>query len=692
MNNFFTTQPGSGGSGVIAGTVATFSALPTPVGDHINELWYVTTGSGGFLSGVGVYKYPKGLYSPNVAATDWQLTPLNVKVAEDSATLINITNWTEFVSYAFDIAIGDRLIYNGIDYVNLTGTLGTAPDTDTTNWGCYVDYLPITPPTYKEGRTFYDSTKKALSYYNDESDITVNLGQELLFRVENQTGSTIPNGAVVYPDGTTIIGLADAFVKDKSRVIAVATHSIEDGSMGWVTRLGQVGGVNTSAFTPGQIIYLGTNGSYSTTKPDDGGYAIIVGVVDVVHVTEGIITVDPSTTELTVEVTDTNGFPPDQRTGTQLLVDQVSRTFTIAPLASDFHYYVLGDKFEQEASKSVVFADLEGVHWMYFDGLDLKTIYNPTISQRIDIITKFAFVSYFYWNATDKKVEFDLLDERHGISMSPSTHVYLHITRGAQYGSGIAVGDVIVNGSGDLATSAQFSVTAGTFYDEDLVHITSQFDVGDTMDVGYLLGSNLTRTGTTAGFAMLTTGTGRLAYNLNTAGVWSLEEVGENDFVLLHLFAINGDNKQLLAIVGQAEYTTAGNARAGAATEISSIANTFEAEEQIPIATFILQTRNSYGNAVKARFRDDGDGNDFVDWRTSELSSGANPSSHSNLTNVDNNATGIIQGHVDNNKPFQLPELTTVERDLFTPNAGMLIWNLTTAQKEIYNGSAWVLD
>ena len=668
-----------------AGTVSLYPDLPTPTGS--GKIYFVENPKNNFW-----VKNGRGFYEDTISGDGYINATLKVQASMDSGTVINWTSWTAYIAASNGIGIGDRVIFNNIQYTNLTGTeTATNPTLDNTNWESSDIFDTNKPkPTYQEGKVFYDGNKKALSYYNDESDITVNIGQEVLFRIENQTGATIPNGTVIYPDGTTIIGLADAHAKEKSRIIAVTTHEMLNGEMGYATRLGQVGGLDTSLYSPGQIIYLGTNGQFTDVTPNDGGYAIIVGVVDTVDALEGVITVDPQLTELTVEVTDTNGFPPDQRAGTQLLVDQGSRTFTIAPTGSDFHYYVLGEKFEQLTSKSVVFADLEGNHWIYFDGTDLKTIFNPTIDQRLEVILNFAFVSYFYWNAVDKKVEFDLFDERHGIGMSPTTHVYLHITRGAQYGSGIAVGDVIVNGDGNLDSSAQFSVSSGIFYDEDLPHPTSQFNVGETMDVAYLLGSGLSRTGTKTGFAMLTAGTGRVAYNLNTGGVWSVEEVPENDFVLVHLFAINGDNKQLLSIMGQNFYTTAGNARAGASTEIASIVSTFEAEEQIPIATFIVQTRNSYGNGVKGRFRDDGDGNNFVDWRTSELASGANPSSHSNLTNVDNNATGIIQGHVDNTKPFQLPELTTVARDLFVPNAGMKIWNTTVGAEQTYNGVSWV--
>lgn len=581
---------------------------------------------------------------------------------------------------------------------------------DLANWkqldaggGDYVDFAPqAPPPPHKKGRVFYDETKNALSYFNEEQEVIVNLGQEVLIAVRNETGQTIPNGSVVYPSGVAggkvLISLADASKTDKSRLVGMVTHTIEDQTDGYVTRLGEVSGLDTSMFPQGGILYLdpATPGGLVQSKPDDGSYLVTVGAVKEVDETDGSIVVDPTISELTVEVTDTNGFPPDQRSSTVMDVIDATREFTIAPNVpgGNFHYYVLGNKYEQTETVSLIFADLEGNHWIYFDSEGLKTIHEPTQVQKIDIILKYAFVSYFYWNAVDKEVVFDIFDERHGISMSPQTHLYLHLTRGSQYVEGYAVGDVIADGSGDNPTDAQFSVTPGTFFDEDLGHTSQQFNVGDTLEVAYLEGNNLARISTTNNFALLTTGTGRLAYNLFSGGVWSVAEVSNNDFVLYHLFAINGMNKQLIMVMGQNEYGSLSNARSAASTEIGSIRTTFTAEEGIPVATFILQTSDNYDNIVKARFRSTDDGTDFIDWRTSELAQGAAPSDHQNLTGLEKAATGITWGHIDDQPqtiagPKTFSDVVILEDNqiVSAPGIGMVRRNGT--DMEFHNGTEW---
>ncbi len=44
----------------------------------------------------------------------------------------------------------------------------------------------------------------------------------------------------------------------------------------------------------------------------------------------------------------------------------------------------------------------------------------------------------------------------------------------------------------------------------------------------------------------------------------------------------------------------------------------------------------------------------------------------------------------DTSEGFELPRLTTTERDALTSvSPGTIIWNTTTTQAEIYNGSTW---
>jgi hypothetical protein len=515
-------------------------------------------------------------------------------------------------------------------------------------------------PIYNEGETFYDNTKKALSYYNDSSDVTINLGQEVLFIVENQTGELLANGTVISPDKSTIITKANAYVKEKSRIIAVLTEDIADGETGYATKLGQVGGLDTSMFSVGQVVYLGNNGDLVADTPIDGGYICIVGVVDVVDADEGIITVDTKTNDLTVEVTDTNGFPPDQRDSTQLAFVDSTRLFTILPKApaTGYYYYQTGNKYEKIGGEAITITDVEGLHVIYYDGDTLTAIANPNDGQIDTLIRTKCLVSYIYWDAANSEHSY-FADERHGISISPNTHAYLHFVFGAKYLSGLAISNLDTGGGTNTSDDiyCQFGIGSGITVDEDL--ITSSSTIGSTtgLPIFYLDGANGDlRMATKSGFSMLTdndTGvgtTGRLVYNENTGSTWQTTTVTANDYVLCHVFQINGytGTPQQVSVIGQNEYANVTAARAGASTEISNIILGFPFQEVVPVATIIFQTRDGITNGLKARTQNTASGESYVDWRVTELSQGTPASSHNNLADLELAQSNVTWGHINN--------------------------------------------
>jgi hypothetical protein len=134
-----------------------------------------------------------------------------------------------------------------------------------------VDYIDFNTgsaiPAWKSGRVFWDNTDGALSVYNAEADITLQVGQENWTRVSNRTGTTITNGTVV-----RLIGahgdvpeveraqsiLVSGSVNLQNQILGVATHDIEDNSKGYVTTQGLVRGLNTNAFNDGDTLFVGT--------------------------------------------------------------------------------------------------------------------------------------------------------------------------------------------------------------------------------------------------------------------------------------------------------------------------------------------------------------------------------------------------------------------------------------------------
>jgi len=166
----------------------------------------------------------------------------------------------------------------------------------------YLSYTPATAPSYQEGRTWYDSTAKAIAYYNDVSNVTVHIGHDLQFKVINNTGSTIPNGSPVYITGTSSgqtypnVALAKADVASTSTVIGLTDGAITNGSVGYVTSTGNIDNVNTGTFTVGQVLYLSpySAGQLMNTIPPTG-ITVQVGMVTYVDSSAGKIYVKQTT-------------------------------------------------------------------------------------------------------------------------------------------------------------------------------------------------------------------------------------------------------------------------------------------------------------------------------------------------------------------------------------------------------------
>jgi len=116
--------------------------------------------------------------------------------------------------------------------------------------------------------------------------------------VRNQTGATLTKGTVVYIDGATgnnptvakAIATGDS---TSAQTFGLCQANISNNAEGYVVIMGDLVGLNTSAFTEGQQLYLSstTAGEYTTTKQYAPAHLVYVGVVTRSHVSLGQIEV-----------------------------------------------------------------------------------------------------------------------------------------------------------------------------------------------------------------------------------------------------------------------------------------------------------------------------------------------------------------------------------------------------------------
>ena len=117
-------------------------------------------------------------------------------------------------------------------------------------------------------------------------NVNLQIGQETLIYVYNNTGSTLTDGQIVYVTGSqgqrVTVALAQANSDATSAtIIGMVTESIPTGSSGFVTTQGMVNNISTSGAADGAVVYLSptTPGAWTTTKPQAPQHMVMVGYV-----------------------------------------------------------------------------------------------------------------------------------------------------------------------------------------------------------------------------------------------------------------------------------------------------------------------------------------------------------------------------------------------------------------------------
>jgi len=150
----------------------------------------------------------------------------------------------------------------------------------------YIEFDTSTVIPTSVGRLSWNPDDGTLNLGLIGGNVVNQLGQELVQRCYNNTGSPIPEGAVVKVVGSTgqrlTIELAQANNDANSlTVIGVATETIADKALGYVAVEGFVRGLNTNGFSDGEVIWLSptTPGAWTNVKPVAPQHLVMVGYV-----------------------------------------------------------------------------------------------------------------------------------------------------------------------------------------------------------------------------------------------------------------------------------------------------------------------------------------------------------------------------------------------------------------------------
>jgi hypothetical protein len=148
------------------------------------------------------------------------------------------------------------------------------------------------PAALANGEIALNQADGKLYYKTSTGVIRVLAASEVEVQVYNNTGSTIPQGSVVYLSGgatgqTPHISLAIATSVAASNILGLTVAAISTGTAGYVTTIGLSATLNTAAFTNGDTLYLSSSvaGALTATAPTSPNYAVRVGFVSYANAT-----------------------------------------------------------------------------------------------------------------------------------------------------------------------------------------------------------------------------------------------------------------------------------------------------------------------------------------------------------------------------------------------------------------------
>lgn len=289
------------------------------------------------------------------------------------------------------------------------------------------------------------------------------------------------------------------------------------------------------------------------------------------------------------------------RTESIMTFDDASRTLTIAPVNDNFKVWVKSKRFVIDQPQSVQIPDETGLYFIYFSETGQLAYQEDYFTWESEAPT-----AYIYWDADANTAPY-FADERHGIVLDWQTHEYLHRTRGAVLANGFAISNYILNGTGADDADAQFNLSGGTFFDEDLqidiVHSNNpapnsfEQDLQGPARVGIVYKLNSAWKLDAATNFALKMGLTRPYYNSLSSGVWSLTEVSSNRFFNYYIVATHNFRGPIISLMGQAEYVNLSDAQS---EDFGSLnLSGFPSKEFRFLYKIIFRTAN-YSNAVKS--------------------------------------------------------------------------------------------
>lgn len=219
------------------------------------------------------------LYSKNASGSVIQLGG-----GSGSGDVVGPISATDNALARFDGTTG-KLIQNSLATLDDSGNMDTV-----TSKADAFDIDTIATPAAAVGRLSWDDGNGTAQLGMKGGNVTLQLGEELLARVYNDSGVALTDGQIVYISGAQGNRIAVKLAKADSETtsagtLGMVTEPIAIGAEGFITVVGTVNKLDTTGLTAGALVYLSatTAGAYTTTPPTAPNHRVMLGYVERVH-------------------------------------------------------------------------------------------------------------------------------------------------------------------------------------------------------------------------------------------------------------------------------------------------------------------------------------------------------------------------------------------------------------------------
>lgn len=267
----------------------------------------LASGIGAVALGVGnkataLYSFATGLYSQANGVASFVYG--SGSTANGNSTIVlgkGITGNSNDTTYVDNLNIrtvgGGTAINNlGIDSSGnvVVGSAGGGSSATTLSNISYIDFNTTASTSHSEGRIHWNDTIKSLEIDTENANVQIQVGHQNVARVNNQTGSILTKGTVVYINGEqgqrpTVTKADYSSEPTSASVIGIVMADISNNSNGYVITSGILEGINTIAYSAGTPLYLYTGGTFTSTKAQAPLHDVRLGKIVVSNATTGSI-------------------------------------------------------------------------------------------------------------------------------------------------------------------------------------------------------------------------------------------------------------------------------------------------------------------------------------------------------------------------------------------------------------------